>query len=163
TLLADDSSGPLTDIAWNGYLSAAQQIADAVMANATMKAKFISCDPTAAGTTGTTCLQNTVMTFGRKIFRRPLTSTEVTSLMRFNTLTATHTGNDVAAAILNGFLASPSFIALPELGQTKDTTSGALKLTSYEVATRLSFLIWNSVGDDTLNTEADNDRLQTAT
>jgi hypothetical protein len=103
------------------------------------------------------------MTFGRKIFRRPLTSTEVTSLMRFNTLTPTHTGNDVAAAILNGFLASPSFIALPELGQTMDAASGALKLTSYEVATRLSFLIWNSVGDDTLNTEADNDRLQTAT
>jgi len=160
SLLAEDSTGPLTDIAWNGYLSAAEKIAGAVMANTTMKAKFISCDPTAAGTTGTTCLQNTIMTFGRKAFRRPVTTTEVTSLMRFNSLTPTHTGNDVAEAILYAFLASPSFIALPELGQTTEGT--ALKLTSYEAATRLSFLIWNSVPDATLSTEADNDRLQTS-
>jgi hypothetical protein len=163
TLLGEDSSGPLTDIAWNGYLSAAEKIAVQVMGNATSKAKFITCDPTAAGTAGTTCLQNTIMTFGRKAFRRPVTATEVTSLMRFNTLTPTHTGNDVAESILYAFLASPSFIALPELGQTADpTVSGALQLTSYEVATRLSFLLWNSVGDDTLNTEADNNRLQTS-
>jgi hypothetical protein len=82
--------------------------------------------------------------------------------MRFNTLTPTHTGNDVAEAILYAFLASPSFIALPELGQTMDTTTGALQLTSYEVATRLSFLIWNSVPDDTLNAEADASRLTTS-
>jgi len=163
SLLAEDSSGPLTDISWNGYLSAAEKIAAAVMANATNKAKYISCDPTAAGTAGTTCLQNTIMTFGRKMFRRPVTTTEVTSFMRFNTLTPAHTGNDVAEAILYAFLASPSFIAVPELGQTMDTTTGALQLTPHEVATRLSFLIWNSVPDDMLNAEADGNRLATAT
>jgi hypothetical protein len=161
SLLGEDSSGPLTDISWNGYLSAAEKIAAQVMGNATSKAKFISCDPTAAGTAGTTCLQNTVTTFGRKMFRRPLTTAEVTSFMRFNTLTPTHTGNDVAEAILYAFLASPSFIALPELGQTMDATTGAIQLTSYEAATRLSFLLWNSVGDDTLNAEADAGRLTT--
>jgi hypothetical protein len=162
TLLAEDSTGPLTDIAWNGYLSAAEKIAAAVMANATSKAMYIACDPNAAGATGTTCLQNTVMTFGRKMFRRPLTTTEVTSLMRFNTLTPAHTGNDVAEAILYAFLASPSFIALPELGQTMDTANNAIQLTSHEVATRLSFLLWNSVPDATLNTEADMNRLTTS-
>jgi hypothetical protein len=162
SLLAEDSTGPLTDIAWNGYLSAAEKIAAAVMANATSKGMYISCDPNAAGTTGTTCLQNTIMTFGRKMFRRPLTTTEVTGFMRFNSLTPAHTGNDVAEAILYAFLASPSFIALPELGQTMDTANaGALQLTSYEVATRLSFLLWNSVPDATLNTEADMNRLTT--
>ena len=34
-LLADDSTGPLTDISWNGYLSAAEKIATEVMASAT--------------------------------------------------------------------------------------------------------------------------------
>jgi len=161
-LLSDDSSAALNDIAWNGYLSAAEKVAGAVMASTTLKAKYITCDPTAAGTTGTTCLQNTVKTFGRKAFRRPLTDTEVTSFMRFNTLTPTHTGNDVAEAILYAFLASPSFIGLPELGQTMDPTTGALQLTSYEVATRLSFLIWNSVPDDMLSTAADNSQLGTS-
>src|SRR5436190_15581313 len=126
SLLADDSSGPLTDIAWNGYLGAADQVSTAVMANATAKAKYISCDPTAAGTAGTTCLQNTIMTFGRKMFRRPVTSAEMTTFMRFNSLTQTHTGNDTAQSILYAFLASPSFLSLPELGQTMDTATGAL-------------------------------------
>jgi hypothetical protein len=158
-LLADDSGGPLTDIAWNGYLSAAEKIAADVMANATAKARFIACDPAAAGTAGTTCLQNTIRTFGRKMYRRPLTDAEVTSYMRFNSLTPAGTPNEVAEAILYAFLASPSFISLPELGQTAEGT--ALKLTSHEVATRLSFLLWNSVGDDMLNTAADMNQLTT--
>jgi hypothetical protein len=104
-------------------------------------------------------LQNTIKAFGRKAFRRPVTDTEVTGFMRFTTLAPTHNGNDAAEAILYAFLSSPSFIALPELGQTMDTTTGALQLTSYEVATRLSFLLWNSVPDTTLSTAADNNML----
>jgi hypothetical protein len=162
-LLADDSNGPLTDIAWNGYLSAAEKIAVQVMATAANKSKYITCDPTAAGTAGTTCLQNTIMAFGRKAYRRPVSSAELTNLMRFTSLTQTHTGNDTAESILYAMLASPSFIALPELGTTPDpTTTGALQLTPYEVATRLSFLIWNSVPDDMLNSAADNNQLGTA-
>ncbi len=158
-LLAEDSTGSMTDIAWTGYLGAAQEIAAEVMAGSN-KSKFISCDPAAAGTAGTTCLTNTITTFGRKAFRRPLTSTEVTSFMRFNSLTPAGTPAQVAEAILYAFLASPSFIALPELGQTMSGT--ALQLTSYEAATRLSFLLWNSVPDDTLNTAADMGQLTTA-
>ena len=36
-LLAEDSTGPLTDIAWNGYLGAAEKVAAEVMASATNK------------------------------------------------------------------------------------------------------------------------------
>jgi len=158
-LLAEDSTGSVTDIAWTGYLGAAQEIAAEVMAGSN-KSKFISCDPAAAGTAGTTCLTNTITTFGRKAFRRPLTAAEVTSFQRFNSLTPAGTPAQVAEAILFAFLASPSFISLPELGQTMEGT--AFKLSSYEVATRLSFLIWNSVPDDTLNTAADMGQLTTA-
>jgi len=154
SLISEDSSGPLTDIAWNGYLSVAEKVAIEVIAG-TSKSKFISC----ADATDATCLTNTIKAFGRKAFRRPLTDAEVTSLSRFNTLTPKGTSDQVAESVLFAFLASPSFITLPELGQTKDGSS--LKLTSYEVATRLSFLIWNSIPDDTLNTEADAGRLTT--
>ena len=44
SLLAADSAGPLTDIAWNGYLTAAEKIATEVIAGAN-KSKFIGCDP----------------------------------------------------------------------------------------------------------------------
>lgn len=154
-LLAPDSDGALTDIGWNGYLSAAQEIAAEVMAG-TNKSNFITCDPTK----DTSCLTNTVKSFGRKAFRRPLTDTEVTSFMRLNSLTPAGQPLEVAEAILYAFLASPSFIMLPELAQDKDS-SGNFKLNSYEVATRLSFLLWGTVPDDTLSKAADAGQLTT--
>ncbi len=158
SLLAPDSAGSLTDIAWNGYLTAAERISAAVMAGAN-KSKFIACDPAAAGTAGTTCLTDTIKAFGRKAFRRPLTAAEQTSFIRLNNLTPKGTPAEVAEAILYAFLSSPSFIALPELAQEKEGTS--TKLNSYEAATRLSFLLWNSVPDDILNAAADAGQLTT--
>ena len=48
---------------------------------------------------------------------------------------------------------------VPELAD--DTENGAIKLSSHEVASRLAFLLWGSVPDDTLNTAADADQLTT--
>jgi hypothetical protein len=154
SLLAPDSDGALTDIGWNGYLSAAAEIASEVMAGSN-KSKFIGCDPTS---NTVTCLTNTIKSFGRKAFRRPLTDTEVQSFLRLNSVTPAGTPAEVAEAILYAFLASPSFIMLPELAQDKGG-SGNLKLDSYEVAARLSFLLWGSVPDDTLSIAADNGQL----
>lgn len=153
SLLAPDSDGVLTDIAWNGYLTAAEKVAAEVMAGSN-KSKFINCDPSS-----TTCLTTTIKSFGRKAFRRPVTDAEVTSLLRLNSLTPKGTPAEVAEAILFAFLASPSFITLPELAQDKEGSS--LKLSSYEVATRLSFLLWGSVPDDQLNSAADAGQLAT--
>jgi hypothetical protein len=154
SLLSPDSDGAITDIGWNGYLSAAQEIAAEVMAG-TNKSKFISCDPTK----DTSCLTNTVKSFGRKAFRRPLTDAELTSFMRLNSLTPAGKPLEVAESILYAFLASPSFIQLPELAQDKDGSN--VKLNSYEVATRLSFLLWGTVPDDTLNSAAESGQLTT--
>jgi hypothetical protein len=151
SLLAPDSDGAMTDIAWNGYLSAAEKVAAEVMAGSN-KSKFITCDASTDA-----CLTSTITTFGRKAFRRPLSQDEVTSFKRFNTLTPKGQPAEVAEAILYAFLASPSFIMLPELGQDKDGSN--VKLTSYEVATRLAFLLWGTIPDDQLNAAADADQL----
>jgi Protein of unknown function (DUF1592)/Protein of unknown function (DUF1588)/Protein of unknown function (DUF1585)/Protein of unknown function (DUF1595) len=155
SLLTPDSDGSMTDIAWNGYLTAADKIAAEVMAGPN-KSKFISCDPALV-----TCLIDTIKAFGRKAFRRPVTDTEVTSFMRLNSLTPKGTPAEVAEAILYAFLASPSFILLPELGQDKDARTNAIQLSNYEVATRLSFLLWGTVPDDQLNAAADAGELST--
>jgi hypothetical protein len=152
-LLVADSDGSLTDIAWNAYLTVADKIATEVMAGAN-KAKFIACDPAAAD-----CLTQTIRDFGRKAFRRPLTEAEVTSFMRLGTLTPAGTPAEVAEAILFAFLASPSFIMLPELSQ--ELENGAIKLSQHEVATRLSFFLWGSVPDDALAAAADMGMLAT--
>ncbi len=153
-LLSPDSDGSLDTISWNGYQEAAQTIAAEVIGGAN-KSKFISCDGSSAD-----CLTTTLKTFGRKAFRRPLTDTEVTSFMRLNSLTPKGTPDQVAQAMLTAILESPSFIMLPELGQVQDA-SGALQLTNYEIATRLSFMLWGSVPDDMLNAAADAGTLTT--
>ena len=93
------------------------------------KSQFIACDP-AVGT----CLTDTIKSFGRKAFRRPLTPAEVTSFERFKNVTPAGTPAEIAETILFAFLASPSFILLPELSADKE--GAANKLTGFEVARR---------------------------
>jgi hypothetical protein len=155
SFLVDDFEGAITDIAWNGYLDAAAAIAAEVMAGAN-KSRFIACDPARDG-----CLTQTIRTFGRKAFRRPLTDAEVTSFERLNTLTPAGTPEQVAEAILYTFLASPSFIMIPELAQELDASGAGIKLNAHEVAARLAFFLWNSVPDETLSLAADRGELAT--
>jgi hypothetical protein len=157
--LVGDFTGAMTAPAWKVYQDAGAKIAKQVMAGAN-KAKFISCAPTAAD-----CLKTTVQTFGRKAFRRALTDEEVTSFMSLNSVTPAGTPDQVAEAILNAFLISPSFLLIPELTTEVDATytatPNAIKLSQQEVATRLSFLLWGSVPDDALNAAADAGQLST--
>ena len=55
---------------------------------------------------------------------------------------------------------SPSFIALPETDTTTPSGSG-FQLSQYEVAQRLSYMLWGSIPDDMLNAAADGNQLQT--
>ena len=151
--LAPDYDGSMTAIAWDGYLKTAEKVAAEVMAGAN-KSRFLACDPGVG-----TCLTDTIKSFGRKAFRRPLTDAEVTRFERFKNVTPAGTPAEIAETILFAFLASPSFIMLPELSAEKDLESTANKLTSFELATRLSFLLWGSVPDQELNIAADNGQL----
>jgi hypothetical protein len=153
--LAPDYDGSMTAIAWDGYLKTAEKVAADVMAGPN-KAQFIACDP-AVGT----CLADTIKSFGRKAFRRPLSAAEVASFERFKNVSPAGTPAEIAETILFAFLASPSFLMLPELSPEKSLDGRANKLSSFEAATRLSFLLWGTVPDAELNTAADNDQLST--
>ncbi len=160
-LLNPDYEGPMNSYAWSAYLNAAGVIAAEVMADPAKKANFINCDPATPG-----CLTTTITTFGRKAFRRPLTADDIA---RFEALADTDiapTPDELAEATLLGFLASPSFIMLTELVDgaplPEDAARpGDIKLSSYEVAARLSILLWGSIPDDELNAAADADQLTT--
>ncbi len=147
SLLVPDFDGSLTDIAWNGYLVAAERIAAEVMAGPA-RSRFITCQPGEG-----TCLTDTIKSFGRKAFRRPLTDTEVASFERLAKLTPSGTPDEVAEAVLFALLASPSFLTRAELQQEQE--GAAFKLSSHEVASRLSFLLWGSLPDEALSAAAD--------
>ena len=152
-LLVPDFDGSLTDIAWNSYLTAAEQIAAQVMAGPN-RSLFISCDPAVDA-----CLTDTIRTFGRKAFRRPLSDEEVASFERLKNVTPQGTPEEIAEAILYAFLASPSFIMIPELSQEPE--GAAVRLSNHEVAARLSFALWGSIPDEELNLAADMGLLST--
>ncbi|HYQ14619.1 MAG TPA: DUF1592 domain-containing protein, partial [Polyangiaceae bacterium] len=131
-----------------------------VMADATLKAKFLSC-----ATTDTACLHNTVLSFGRKAFRRPLSTEEVAAfdaiIAKGATITKTGAPDEIAEALLYLFLISPSFLQRGEITETADG-AGHFTLSSYEVASRLSYMLWGSAPDDVLNQAADANQLTTA-
>ena len=159
SVLYADFDGAMNSDAWRIYQDVGAAIADQVMASTTLKTNFITCDPSTSG-----CLQTTIQTFGRKAFRRPLTTAEVSNFMALGTGTPTYTPTQVANTILYAFLVDPSFLYIEETNTTaapSPAPSGALLLSSDEVAARLSYMIWGSTPDATLSTAADNNQLQT--
>ena len=153
--LVSDFEGDITAIAWQSYQDVADVVADQVMAGDN-RSRFISCDPTADAA----CYEQTIVSFGRKAFRRPLTTEEVTRFLSLAEADSSWTPDQVATAILYAFLVSPSFITVPELSMVPEGLG--FKLSSYEVATRLSLMLWGSVPDAELETAADQDLLVTS-
>jgi len=142
---------------WEAYQNAATNIAAEVLAG-DLRANFIACDPATDG-----CLQQTIVDFGRKAFRRPLTDEEVARFMALGATTPPGTPEEVAETTLMAFLISPSFLQINEMNATtEDTTAGTYKtLTSYEVATRLALMLWGTVPDADLDAAADANMLTT--
>ena len=154
-LLVADFDGPMTPDAWRIYQDVGAQVASEVMTGPN-RSRFIDCDPAAAG-----CLDQTIRSFGRRAFRRPLTEDEVARFQQLGQTMPAGTPEEVAETTLLAFLVSPSFLLLPELATTQDASGLGIQLSSHEVATRLSFMLWGSIPDDTLNAAADADELQT--
>ena len=161
TILATDQEGGLTDLGWSSYQTVADQISQQVMADPTLSKNFMSCTPSGDGTQ---CLHDTIVSFGRRAFRRPLSTDEIS---RFDqivangaSMSASSSPQDIATTLLYMFLISPSFLTRAETNTAMDP-SGNLQLSSWEVAQRLSYMLWGSIPDATLNTAADNGALTT--
>jgi hypothetical protein len=161
TLLATDQDGGLTDLAWANYKDVADKIATQVMADQTLKSNFMKCTPTAGDTT---CFHQTIIDFGRRAFRRALTDAEVA---RFDkvvaagaTITPTGAPAEIAQALLYMFLISPTFLQRAETTEVSDG-AGHFTLSSTEIAQRLSYMLWGTMPDATLNQAADANQLQT--
>lgn len=152
-LLNTDFDGPMNPFAWQAYQDAAAAIASEVLTGPN-RSKFISCDPAAAG-----CLTETIKTFGHKAFHRPLSEAEVARFAKLGQTMPAGTPEEIAETTLLAFLVSPSFLLIPEL--TQEAEGNAIKLSSHELAARLSFLLWGSIPDDALRAAADAGELVT--
>jgi hypothetical protein len=160
-MLAPDQAGSLTGQAWDMYVFTSEKIAAQVIADPNLRKNFMACEPTGDGSA---CLKETIIAFGRRAFRRPLTATDVARFEKIVSnramFTATGAATEVAEVLLTTFLVSPSFLQRSELANTSDGL-GHFVLSSHEVASRLSFMLWDSTPDAALDQAADAGQLAT--
>lgn len=106
----------------------------------------------ATATTGErACAQQFARKFGRKAFRRALTSADETQLM--NAYDAGASGGTYAEGIevmIRMALQSPNFLYRLEVGPANNSNQLLIPLNSFEAATRLSYFLWGTGPDDAL-------------
>ncbi|MBK9034360.1 MAG: DUF1592 domain-containing protein [Myxococcales bacterium] len=129
------------------YLAAAGQLADDAVAR---KAALYPCD-WAGDRAG--CARAWLAAFGRRAFRRPLTTPE---LDRYGALADADDDAGLATA-LHALLISPHFLYRSELGEAQG--DGSFRLTGYERATALAYALVGSTPDDALLAAAERGEL----
>ena len=124
------------------YSAAAEKLARNAFRTGEWK-KVVPCQPTSS--LDASCRNQFVSQFGRRAFRRPLTPGES---QRYNKLfvdEAKRTGKFLSGAqlVVEAMLQSPNFLFRMERGP-------AAKWASFEIASRLSYFLWDSMPDEQL-------------
>ncbi|AKF07252.1 DUF1592 domain-containing protein [Sandaracinus amylolyticus] len=133
----------------DAYASAAETLVATVD-----PARFAACDLSSSD-----CQRQLVEAFGRRAFRRPLASDEVDRYVALFASDLIVGDARVGARLaMEAMLASPSFLYRSEVGEAQ--ADGTFALTSWEIATALSYLFWGTMPDETLFALAESDSLR---
>jgi hypothetical protein len=139
------------------YFSAAGALATELFADAARRASIVTCQPAAADDTA--CAKSIIETFGLRAWRRPLEASEAADLVtRYQaalSLGLDHQG--AVQQVVRILLASPQFIYRIEFDPDATTVHA---LSGYELASRLSYLLWSSMPDAALLAAAPGGALQ---
>lgn len=128
--------------------AAAGQLAQAALVD---PGKFLECDVAKLGIDA--CFEQALPHFGGRLFRHPLAATDLTRYQEFYKArrAAGASGERATELAVSAMLMSPNFLYLVE-----PALDGQLRaLDSFEVATRLSYLLWKSAPDAELNRAAE--------
>lgn len=141
------------------YEDAAYDIAEQVTAYPSRLAEWMSCEVDAGYDAA--CTDELLSSLGRRAWRRPLESDEVDTLRSVVELVATESG-DFGTGLTYGIAAilmDARFIYRVELGE--DDGAGGRALNDLELATRLSYFLWNTLPDEELLAAAEAGELST--
>ncbi|HET6147773.1 MAG TPA: DUF1592 domain-containing protein [Polyangia bacterium] len=140
-----------------------KEVAGTLAAAAVARMRQIApCDLVAD--TGTTCATQFVTQFGRRAYRRPLTSAEVQQYLTLYNLG--RQGVDAQNGfrlVVEAMLQSPIFLYHHDVGASGAPKPGVVPVNPYELASRISYFLWNTMPDDTLFAEADGGMLNDET
>ena len=119
--------------------------------------KILVCDPA----TGPRCVDRILATLARRAYRRPVTGTEVVALKKFVDM-AVADGQSVEQGIglaIQAMLVSPHFLFHIERDLYPNDPGRMHRVSDVELASRLSYFLWNSMPDEELLSLAERRRL----
>jgi hypothetical protein len=125
------------------YEAAARAALEAVFADSARRASLFGCTPSAADDA---CAKTFVSGFGKRAWRRPLSPAEVerwTAVAKAVGASFSDPARGLQHAAL-GLLTSPHFLYRVELGEEDN---GRYRYNAWELASRLSYLFWNTTPD----------------
>ncbi len=147
---------------WADYETAAEKVAIMMMDDPAKLAKILPADlPSDAAKKKAAFIDD----FGKRAFRRPLTADETNVLSsKFDQGPSLDSKHDAFTAgvglVIETMLQSPFFIYRAELSTAVDPRDGLIHLTGYELATKLSYTLWNTMPDEALFAAADEGKLE---
>jgi hypothetical protein len=155
----------VTPSLWSDYQTAAETVAEMVTSSADKLARFL---PDSASSYPREKEEAFLQSFGQRVFRRPLSLSELDARRSlFAKGPALYPDLDPFVAgvreSIAAFLQSPYFLYRAELTE-EPTAAGSplVALGGWEIASRLSYAIWNSMPDDELFRAAAAGELATA-
>lgn len=142
---------------WGDYQRGAETLAEQVTTDATALARIV---PDGASGDARAFVEG----FGMRAHRRPLTATEIdTYVAIFSRAADAYPEMDAFAGgvrmVLEVMLQSPHFLYRVEL--SSEPNGSSIPLTGYEIASRLSYALWDTMPDDALFTAAQSNTLAT--
>jgi hypothetical protein len=134
------------------YFEVAKSLADQVWASPALRDRIVTCAPDGTGQ----CARRIVAAFGARAWRRPLTDAEVAKLGEVADAALVQTGDfqQSIKRVVTVMLSSVPFLYKVEI-DPQPTSLVAHPLTGAELASRLSYLLWSTMPDDTLRALGD--------
>ena len=147
---------PITDLVVQQYGEVAAKIA----ADATARMGTIApCD--LAADTGTTCATRFITEFGLKAYRRPLETVERDKYLALYSMERTvGTAQSAFALVVETMLQSPFFLYHVDIAGGAVPSHAPIPLSPYQLASRLSYFLWDSMPDQALFAAAANQSIQ---
>jgi len=137
------------------YYSAASALAKEVVASKGTAggaySKLVTCDATKAA-----CAQQTVSSFAKRALRRPLTPADLDATSGLMSIfSASGTFDQGLYDVIVSVLMHPEFLMIPVVNAASLNPAAVFKLDDYQIASRLSYFLWQSMPDDALTAAAD--------
>ena len=129
------------------YYDAANTVAKDVFATAALKSQIVTCETA----DDVACVTGIISATGLKLFRRPLSTDEVTTYQKVYTSlrSASFSHDDALQQVVVSLMASAEFLFRMEFDPAP-TSTAVHALSPYELASRLSYFLWQSAPDDAL-------------